>query len=142
MRTDSGCLLSGGGDPLVQSAADAAALRWIFDYDKTYEIVARDETRLQGIRVRDHTVQHVCHVVVFEKLGDCQHMARGPGLRVSTFGFRNGPAPVPHRSVEGRVRGTDQWVSRHTIRDTHYFFRQREDAGLAGDNQQAVMGLA
>src|SRR5262249_23637957 len=125
MRADSGCLLGGRDDPLVQCAADAMALRRIFDYDKTNEIVAGCETRLQGILVREHAVKDVSHVVVFVELADCQH-ASGPGFRLSASGFREiCSRAAPLRFAQ--VRGTDQWVRRHPIWNAHYFFRQCEN---------------
>jgi hypothetical protein len=47
---------SRGNDPLIQGAADAAALDLIVNLNEANEVASRRQARLHGIRVRQHAV--------------------------------------------------------------------------------------
>ncbi len=75
--------------PLIEGAADAAALGLVFDDDEADEVAAGGQAGGHGILAREHAVEDEGHVVVFEELGDGEHAAGGCGFRLSAFGFRS-----------------------------------------------------
>jgi len=115
--SDAGNLFVGPGNPLVESIADRAALDLVLNDSKTDEVPAREQPGAHGILARKHAVKGERHVVIFQELGDGEEVGDAY-FRLPAFAFR---------------------IARVEIRD---LFRQSEDAGLAGDHQEAVMRLA
>src|SRR5580658_2657610 len=74
-RADAGGFFGGGGQPLIQGGADAAALGRVFDDDEADEIAAGGEARAHQVVAREHAVENEGHVVVFEELGYGEHAA-------------------------------------------------------------------
>ena len=80
-----GGFFGGRGHPLIEGAADGAALGLVFDDDEAYEVAAGRKAGGHGILAREHAVEDEGHVVIFEELGDGEHAARGDGFRPPAF---------------------------------------------------------
>jgi hypothetical protein len=93
--------------------------------------------------MRQHAIEHESHVVVFEELGYRQHAF---GFRVSASGCWDRAACFASRDSRGGClhmsRGGGCLYMSCGRAKVHNFFRQGEYTGLAGDDQEAVMGLA
>jgi len=120
MGADAG-LFAGVDNPLIEGGGDGAALGFVGDGDVADEVASGVQTGAHGIGLDQHAVEGERHVFGFEELGYGQHAA---SFRRSFVLFRM--APVGLRRPAKR----------------HNFFGDGEDAGLAGDGQEAVMGFA
>jgi hypothetical protein len=107
---------------LIQGGADAAALGLVLDYYEAEEAASGGEAGAHGVGTREHTVEGEGHVVVFGELEDGEHAADG---RLGGYCLR------------GRVARAHMVCAQFG-----YLFGEGEDAGLAGDYQEAVGGIA
>jgi hypothetical protein len=137
---------------LIQSGADAAALVSVFDYYEAQEAASGRETSAHGVDASEHAVESEGHVVVFGELEDCEHAAFGrscgiaseqqvPRLRkIVRFADDLGSARNDSIYGAGELGGC---LHRGIVTaQVHDFFGQGEDAGLAGDYQETVRGIA
>ena len=93
----------------------------VFDYDEAQEAASGGEAGAHGIDAGEHAIESEGHVVVLGELEDGQHAADG---RLGGYDLR------------GRIARAHMICAQFG-----YLFGQGEDAGLAGDYQEAVGGI-
>src|SRR5689334_5568533 len=116
MGADAGGFFGGGDHPLVESAADAAALDRVFDDYIANKVAAGEQAGAHGILVREHAVEDESHVVVFKELGDCEHAARcrssGIVREIKPSGAhpKRIRGPVPYNGFRALAPGTGEGI--------------------------------
>ncbi|MGB8761183.1 MAG: hypothetical protein WCD01_09845 [Candidatus Sulfotelmatobacter sp.] len=154
--------------PLVEGVADVAALALVFDDYETEEAASGSETGAHRIDLGEHAVEGEGHVVVFGELKDREHAFGGGGIGVGAVpsGLSSHLRAYPGLTSganECRPFGAGTWsfgrylTTQQSIFSTtqqsifrlclrraqvHDFFGQGEDAGLAGDDEEAMGGIA
>ena len=139
---DAGGFFCGGNHPLIEGAADAAALGLVFDDDEADEVATGGQAGGHGILAREHAVEDEGHVVVFEELGDGEHAAGGMRLRAS--GSRLPELLLQRLSSQygrGACRGAEGRSSTSEPKSM-ISSATAKTPGLLGTDEEAVMGVA
>jgi len=135
--------------PLIQGIANVAALDLVFYDHKAQETASGSQARAHGIGAGEHAVEGEGHVVVFGELEDGQHAFGFAGSSGGATELRSVGQPrtaVPTCLCRRALLGStaeDGCPHRRVARaQVHDVFGQGEDAGLAGDYEEAMSGIA
>jgi hypothetical protein len=110
---------------LIEGAANVAALILLLDDHEAEEATSGAKACAHGIDAGEHAVEDESHVVVFGELKDGEHAAAAASRALL---IRTAEGGCPHMSVAGA--------------EIHDLLSDGEDAGLAGDDEEAVRGIA
>jgi len=73
--SDAGGVITGGNQPLVEGATNAAALGFVLNHDEADEDSTGSQPGAHGVLAGKHAIEDEGHVVVFAELEDSQHAA-------------------------------------------------------------------